>query len=62
MFKLGIGSRTLQFVTLDAVKTHIGRLYQQGAARNGDAMTVETPDGRYVHLHLSFGAVMETRH
>ena len=61
MFKLGTRTGTLQFVTLDAVKTHIHRLYQQGANRHGDTMTVETPDGRYVHLHLSFGAVMETR-
>lgn len=61
MFKLRIGSRTLQFVTLDAVKAHIRRLYQQGAVRHGDAMTVETPNGEYIHLHLSFGAVMETR-
>lgn len=61
MFKIRTYSGTLQFATLDAAKTHMYRLYQQGAIRNGDAMTVESPDGRRIGLHLSFGAVMETR-
>lgn len=61
MFKLGTRTGTLQFVTLDAAKTHMRRLYQQGAIRNGDTMTVQDPAGKYIHLHLSFGAVMETR-
>lgn len=63
MFKLRTPTgSTLQFAMLDAVKTHIQRLYQQGAIRNGHAESVQTPDGGHIHLHLSFGAVMETRY
>lgn len=61
MFELRTYNGTLQFHTLDAVKTHISRLYQQGNIRNGDTQTVQDPNGHYIHLHLSFGIVMETR-
>lgn len=61
MFKLRTYNGTLQFPTLDAVKTHIYRLYQQGAIRNGHTETAQGPDGCYINLRLSFGAVMETR-
>lgn len=61
MYKLRTNTGTLQFPTLDAAKTHMYRLYQQGVIRNGDTETVQDPDGQRIHLHLSFGAVMETR-
>jgi len=61
MYKLRTYTGTLQFPTLDAAKTHIDRLYQQGSIRNGHTETVEGPDGGYTGLHLSFGVVMETR-
>lgn len=62
MYKLRTHNGTLQFTTLDAVKTHIRRLYQQGAIRHGHTEMVQAPDCKYIHLHLSFGVVMETRH
>jgi hypothetical protein len=61
MYKLRTHTGTLQFPTLDAAKTHIRRLYQQGAIRNGYTETVQDPAGNYVTLRLSFGAVMEAR-
>lgn len=61
MYKLRTHVGTLQFATLDAVKTYMGRLYQQGAIRNGHIAMIQCPDGGYTSLHLSFGVVMETR-
>lgn len=61
MFELRTHTGTLQFPTIDAVKTHISRLYQQGAIRHGHTESVQNPDGTYTTLRLSFGAVMETR-
>jgi len=61
MYKLRTHTGTLQFPTIDAAKTHIDRLYQQGVIRNGHTETVQGPDGGYTSLRLSFGAVMEAR-
>lgn len=61
MFKLRTHNGTLQFTTLDAVKTHIRRMYQQGAVRHGHTEIVQNPDGSYTTLRLSFAAVMESR-
>jgi hypothetical protein len=61
MYKLRTHTGTLQFPTLDAAKTHMRRLYQQGAIRNGHTETLQGPNGGYTTLRLSFGVVVEGR-